>query len=132
MKTYKLFSIFLLCICFSTTINAQTTYKGIIIDRNKDDVKCIDIENTNKYPCYIVIQYKTGSKEAPWRDLLIDKPIPPKTKMKPISVHSKIYGLKITYVDIDQPGIVGKIFKAIDEGAEGWVKGKQQAQQNQH
>lgn len=110
MKTYKLFSIFLLYIGFCTITNAQTTYKGITIDRGNPDVDCIYVTNTNSYPCSISLQYKTNSKDAPWRSYSFYDNIPENVKNYKIgSVGSKIFGLKLVSVDILQPTVIDKV-----------------------
>lgn len=117
MKTYKLFSVLLLSICCCVTINAQTTYKGITIDRGNPDVDCIYVDNSNSYPCSISLQYKVGSKEAAWKKFSIYDNIPPNVQHHKIgSVGSKIYGLKLTYVDILQPNVIEKVINVITGG----------------
>lgn len=115
MNKFFSISILMLGLFFCLTAHGQSSYKGITIDRNKRDVTCIDVENSNAYPCQIRIQYKTGSKEAPWQDFHVKDLIPANASRYTLgSVYSKIYGLRITYVDIIQPSALEKTLKFIE------------------
>lgn len=117
MKTSKLFIILCLSVCFCAIVNAQSTYKGITIDRGNPDVDCIYVTNTNSYPCSISLEYKTGSKEAPWRTFSVTDNIPANVQHRKLgSVGSKIYGLKLTYVDILQPNVIEKFINVLNGG----------------
>ena len=129
MRTYKLSLILLISISFCTIINAQTSYKGITIDRNKDDVSCIDVKNSNSHPCYIEVEYKIGSKEGRWLSLAVRNPIPPNSNYTLDCVGSKIYGLKITYVEIQRPDVFQNLMKGLDSFSEGWVQEKREQEQ---
>ncbi len=117
MKTSKLFIILCLSVCFCAIVNAQSTYKGITIDRGNPDVDCIYVTNTNSYPCSISLEYKTGSKEASWRRFSVTENIPANVQRRKLgSVGSKIYGLKLTYVDILQPNVIEKFINVLNGG----------------
>lgn len=98
MKSIKLFLTTLCCMCF-INISAQTTYKGVTIDRDKTDNTCITIQNVNDAPVKVKLKYKIGSRETAWIDyggyIEVEK-----YSTKKVSVGSKIYGLNLTYVDI--------------------------------
>lgn len=108
MKTFKFLVIFLSCIC-STFVNAQTTYKGVTIDRDRSDVTCVIITNANSYPVDIKFQYKIGNKAEAWRDFSHDYLYLDAHEKKIISVGSKIYGLNLIYVDILKPSVGDQI-----------------------
>ena len=133
MNMSKFFSLIFLSICFCVTTYAQTTYKNVTIDRKSSDVKKVVVYNNNPYPCLLNFEYKIGSKDSSWRNYKVDfnnfenVKIGAKDTIE-LSIYSKIYALKIVYVDIQRP----TLGEYIDAFAEGWVEGKQKAQQNQH
>lgn len=134
MKKYKYILAILLSSYFCIATYAQTTYKNVTIDRKSDDVKKVIVRNDNPHPCLLNFEYKIGSKESSWRDYRADfnnfeyVTIPAKKTIE-LSIYSKIYALKIVYVDIQKP----TLGEYIDAFAEGWVEGKQKAkQQNQY
>ena len=133
MNMSKFFSLIFLSICFCVTTYAQNTYKNVTIDRSSSDVKKVVVHNNNPYTCLLNFEYKIGSKDSSWRNYKVDfnnfenVEIPAKETIE-LSIYSKIYALKIVYVDIQRP----TLGEYIDAFAEGWVEGKQKAQQNQH
>lgn len=132
MKKYKYILTFLLSSCFCSATYAQSEYKGVTIYRG-DDVNTVVVYNSNPYPCKFNFEYKVGSKESAWRDYRANfnnfeyREIQAKADMT-LDLRNKIYALKLTYVDIEKP----TLGEYIDAFAEGWVEGKQKAQQNQH
>ena len=127
MKSYRIGLIIFLYIGFFSAVNAQSYYKGIRIDRNERDVKSFDIRNDNNYPCQVEIQYKVGSREAAWRNFSFNDLIPAGYEGT-IPVGSKIYALRITYVDIIQPSLLEKAIQGFDKTAEDWVESKRRAE----
>lgn len=132
MKTIKSFIILLLCACCSFA-NAQTTYKGVTIDRDPDNNTYIIVRNANSCSASIRMQYKIGSRDAEWREFINwedrleytqdpSNTIPANTTVR-FMVYSKIYALKLTYVHLN----VGEVIKeGIDAFVDGWNKGKEQ------
>lgn len=127
MKSYRICLIIFLYIGFFSAVNAQSYYKGILIDRNERDARCFDIRNENNYPCQVKIQYKVGSREAAWRDFSFNDLIPAGYE-ETIPVGSRIYALRITYVDIIQPSLLEKAIQGFDKTAEDWVESKRRAE----
>lgn len=102
----------MLSVCFCTLINAQTTYKGVTIDRDHYDNTSIRVTNSNNYPVQIRLEYKVGSKDAEWRTYIVDHKLNAHYEGILGSVGSKIYGLKLTYVDIEKPSVVEGVLNA--------------------
>ena len=98
-----------ICCMYCVLISAQTTYKGVTIDRDRSDVTCVVISNSNSYPVDIKFQYKIGSKTEAWRDFSYDYLYLEAHEKKTVSVGSKIYGLNLIYVDILKPSVGDQI-----------------------
>jgi hypothetical protein len=91
----------ILCILCCSVLTAQTTYKGVTIDRDKSDNTCITVKNSNKAPVKVKLQYKIGSRETNWIDYGGGGYIRVEGyDTRTLSVGSKIYGLNLIYVDI--------------------------------
>lgn len=118
MKSIKLFFTVLLGFCF-TMVYAESSYKNVTIDRDKYDNTCFTAQNFNSYPVKIQVEYKIGSRDAEWRDYqggaYIDIPA---NKTLKFPVGSKIFALKLTYVDILKP-TVGEVIDAVLFGTDG-------------
>ncbi len=127
MKSYRICLIIFLYIGFFSAVNAKSSYKGIVIDRNERDARCFDIRNENNYPCQVEIQYKVGSREAEWRNFSFNDLIPAGYEGT-IPVGNRIYALRITYVDIIQPSLLEKAIQGFDKTAEDWVESKRRAE----
>lgn len=128
MKKSRFISLLTLSLCFCVISNAQTTYKDVTIDRDRDETSCVIVSNANDYPVRIGFEYKIGSRDAAWIVYPHSEEIPAKaTKMKYADVGSKIYGLKLTYVDILQPSFLEKVAEGIDQFATGYYEAKQKA-----
>ena len=114
MKSSKFFFTILCCLCF-TFINAQTTYKGVTIDRDKSDNTRITIRNANDAAVKVKLQYKVGSRETSWIDyggyIRVEK-----YSTETVRVGSKIYGLNLIYVDILNQEKVGEFFQELFGG----------------
>ena len=108
MKNFKYIVTFL-CSISCATINAQTTYKGVTIDRDSQDNRCVVVKNANSYPVDVKFQYKIGSRDEAWRDFSYDYLYLEANQTKVFSVGSKIYGLNLIYVDILKPSVGDKI-----------------------
>ena len=116
MKSCKLI-ITMLCCLYCSFMNAQTTYKGVTIDRSHQDNRVIVVKNANNYPVNIKMQYKIGSRETDWIDFSHSYTRIEANATKEYSVGSKIYGLNLIYVDILQEGArVGEFFKVLLTG----------------
>jgi hypothetical protein len=127
MKSYK----FIFTILFAFTclfVNAQSTYKGVTIDRDSHDNTVFNAYNSNSYPVKIQIEYKIGSRDAEWRSFrngdYVELPAHSSEKYR---IGSKIYALNLTYVDILQPGVGDYI----DAFVTGWEEGKKKKNSNQ-
>lgn len=116
MKNLKILFVLLCCFC-SSIINAQTTYKNVTIDRDRDNNTYIVVRNDNSCSADIRMQYKIGSKDAEWREFtswenrleFTQNPtntIPANTTVR-FMVFSKIYALKLTYVHLN----IGEVIK---------------------
>lgn len=118
MKSIRYIFAVICCMSFML-INAQTTYKGVTIDRDRNDVTCVVITNSNSYPVDIKFQYKIGSKTEAWRDFSYDYLYLEAHEKKIVSVGSKIYGLNLIYVDILKPSVGDQIldFLSISSGS---------------
>lgn len=127
MKKSRFISLLTLSLCFCVISNAQTTYKNVTIDRDRDETSCVIVNNANDYPVQIHFQYKVGSQDAPWQDYPYGDEFPPRTKERYACVGEKIYGLKLTYVDILQPSTLEKIMDGVDAFATGYMEAKQKA-----
>lgn len=127
MKKSKFISLFTLSLCFCVISNAQTTYKNVTIDRDRDNNTCVIVNNANDYPVLIGFEYKIGSRDAAWIVYPHAEEIPAKAKIRYAYVGSKIYGLKLTYVDILQPSFLEKVAEGIDQFATGYYEAKQKA-----
>lgn len=132
MNRSKFFILLFLNLCFCITMYAQSEYKNVTIDRGPkpDKVDKVIVHNHNPYPCLLNFEYKIGSKESSWRNYMVDFNNFEYVKIeanetRELSLYSKIYALRIIYVDIQKPTLV----ECIDAIAEGWVEGKQKAQQ---
>lgn len=108
MKSIRYFFTVICCMSFGL-MNAQTTYKGVTIDRDRNDVTCVVITNSNCYPVDIKFQYKIGSKTEAWRDFSYDYLFLEAHEKKILSVGSKIFGLNLIYVDILKPSVGDQI-----------------------
>lgn len=118
MKSFKfIFTIFFSMFC--VLINAQTTYKGVTIDRDRNDVKCIVVTNSNNYPVNIKMDYKIISRDTEWKPFRYGElvHIPANETMR-FWAESKIYGLNLNYVDILQPSVFEQVVKAIGGNGE--------------
>lgn len=126
MKSFKFIFTVLCCMC-CIFLNAQTTYKGVTIDRDRSDVTCIVVTNSNSYPVNIKMDYKIISRDTEWKPFRYGEmvQIPANETMK-FWAESKIYGLNLNYVDILKPSVVGQIFEAMGGGR------NQQEQQQQN
>lgn len=129
MKNFKILFVLLCCLCCPSIIKAQTTYKNVTIDRDRDNNTYIVVRNDNSCSATIRMEYKIGSKDAEWREFTrwedrvewTENPsstIPANTTIR-FMVFSKIYALKLTYVHLS----VGEY---IDAFVDGWNKGKEQ------
>lgn len=118
MKTFK-FIITILSCMFCVSINAQTTYKGVTIDRDHQDNRCVVVKNANNYPVDIMFQYKIGSRNEAWRDFSDNYVYIEANQTKVFSVGSKIYGLNLIYVDILKPSIGEQILNFFSESTGG-------------
>lgn len=137
MKKYKYILAILLSCCFCIASSAQSSYKGVTIDRGPapSKVSVVIVSNSNPYPCKFDFQYKIGSKESSWHGYGYDFNNYETTEIGAhetieLDLGEKIYALKITYVDIEKP----TFWDYFDAAATGWVEGKansQQQQQNQ-
>lgn len=118
MKSLKfIFTIFSSMFC--VLLNAQTTYKGVTIDRDRNDVKCIVVTNSNNYPVNIKMDYKIISRDTEWKPFRYGEMVHiPKNETMKFWVESKIYGLNLNYVDILQPSVLEQVVKAIGGGGE--------------
>ena len=99
--------------CCAIMIAQPPTYKGVTIDRDRDDNTCIVAKNSNSYPVEIRMQYKVGSRDTEWRDYSTGKVRIEANSTKRFYVSSKIYGLNLIYVDILQPSVIGQVFEAL-------------------
>lgn len=137
MKNFKIFFVLLSFMC-CPIINAQTTYRRVTIDRDRENNTYIVVRNDNSCSADIRMQYKIGSKDAEWREFTNwenrleytqnpSSTIPANTTVK-FMVFSKIYALKLTYVHLN---IGEAIREGIDGFVEGWNKGKEQRQNDQ-
>lgn len=93
----------LLVVCAFHSICAQTTYKGVTLDRGTDsETNCIYIFNDNADSVRVHIQYKIGNRNTEWIDYPIPNLIPPST-LEPEKVgciDSVIIGLNLVDVKI--------------------------------
>lgn len=113
MKSFKLFFTILCCICCAS-ISAQTTYKGVTIDRDRNDVKCIVVKNANSYPVKIKMDYKIISRDTEWKPFRYGEMIEiPANEERRFWVESKIYGLNLNYVDILKPSFLEQVAGAL-------------------
>ena len=126
--------IFTILFClFCSFVNAQTDYKGVYLDRDRDNVKVAIVKNTNKYPVKVKFQYKIGSRDTEWITYINQHgswyddyiEIEPNKVMR-CSVGSKIYGLNLIYVDILQPSVGEQILEGIGLFGSGVQKGMQE------
>ena len=94
--------IVLLSVVCAYHVCAQTTYKGITLDRGKDDeTNCIYVYNENSDSCLVIVQYKIGNRDTNWIDYPIDELIPPSIDPQKIGcIDSTIIGLKLVDVII--------------------------------
>lgn len=100
MKSVKIFFSVLFTLCCMLT-NAQTTYKGVTIDRDKKDNTCVVVTNANNYPVKIKFEYKIGSRDTEWVPFRYGDLIEiPANEERKYWAPSKIYGLNLSYVDI--------------------------------
>lgn len=118
MKSFK-FIFTVLFSMFCVLINAQSTYKGVTIDRDRNDVKCIVVTNSNNYPVNIKMDYKIISRDTEWKPFRYGElvHIPANETMR-FWAESKIYGLNLNYVDILQPSVFEQVVKAIGGNGE--------------
>ena len=124
MKSFKLFITILCCICCAS-LSAQTTYKGVTIDRDRSDVKCIVVTNSNSYPVKIKMDYKIINRDTEWIPFRYGDLIEiPANEVRKFWVESKIYGLNLNYVDILKPSVLEQVVDAL-----GGYGGQQQQQQ---
>lgn len=127
MKSFKF--IFTVLFAFSCLfVNAQSTYKGVTIDRDRYDNTVFNAYNSNNYPVKIQVEYKIGSRDSEWRSFRNGDYVEiPANSTKTYRLGNKIYALNLTYVDILKPG-VGEY---IDAFVTGWEEGKKQKSNNQ-
>lgn len=121
------FSISLICLFLCGMLNAQTTYKGVTLDRDKSDVKKFTLYNTNDYPVHVRVRYKIGSKESNWIDYdngNDDIEVPARGEAVRC-VGSKIYGLKLYFVDILQPSVGERIITGLGAIGKGVIQYEQ-------
>lgn len=102
MKMKKMVAlIYVVCAIFP--IFAQTTYKGVTLDRGKDsETNCIYIFNDNDDSVRVIVQYKIGNRNTNWIDYPINNLIPPSIDVaqKIGCVDSTIIGLNLVDVKI--------------------------------
>lgn len=130
MKSLKYFFAILCCSC-SSYIIAQTTYKDVTIDRDHHDNTVVNVINYNKYPVKVKFQYIAGSKTASWVSYTerVGSYENNYTEVnaketKQLYIGSKIYGLRLTYVDILQPSVGEKILEGVDAFVSGYEQGR--------
>lgn len=135
MKKYKYILAILLSCCFCIASSAQSSYKGVTIDRGPapSKVSVVIVINGNPYPCKFNFEYKIESKESHWRNYATDFNDYQETEIGAhesieLDLGEKIYGLKLTYVDIEKP----TFWDYFDAAATGWVEGKANSQQQQN
>ena len=96
------FTTLLLVVC-ACHVCAQTTYKGVTLDRGKDtETNCIYVFNDNADSVRVFIQYKIGNRHTEWIDYPVPQLIPPSI-LEPTKigcVDSTIIGLKLLDVVI--------------------------------
>ena len=112
MKSLKFIFTIFCCIC-CTFLSAQTTYKGVTIDRDYQDNKCVVVKNSNSYPVEIRFQYKVGSRDTEWRDFTTSTIHIEANSTERYYVNSKIYGLNLIYVDILQPSFLKQVVESL-------------------
>ena len=66
LKSLKYLFAVIFCM-YCVLISAQTTYKGVTIDRDRSDVTCIVVTNSNSYPVNIKMDYKIISRDTEWK-----------------------------------------------------------------
>lgn len=96
------FTTLLLVVC-ACHVCAQTTYKGVTLDRGKDtETNCIYVFNDNADSVRVFIQYKIGNRKTAWIDYPVDQLIPPSIldPYKVGCIDSTIIGLKLLDVKI--------------------------------
>ena len=121
MKSFKFIFTILCCLCCAFS-NAQSTYKGVTIDRDHNDVTCIVVTNSNSYPVKIKMDYKIISRDTEWRPFRYGEMVEiPANEVRKFWVESKIYGLNLNYVDILKPSFLEQV-----AGALGGTKEEQQ------
>ncbi len=126
MKSFKFIFTVLCCMC-CIFLNAQTTYKGVTIDRDRKDVTCIVVTNSNSYPVNIKMDYKIISRDTEWKPFRYGEMVQiPANETMRFWAESKIYGLNLNYVDILKPSAIGQFFEALGGS------GNQQQQQQQN
>ena len=117
MKSLKFIFIIVFGSC-CLTANGQTTYKDVKLDRDASDKTAFVIKNFNDYPVEVKFQFKVGSRDTEWIDFYGGNPITvDKHKTFSQSIGTKIYALKLTYVDILQPSFGEKAEQFIDNMA---------------
>ena len=127
MKSFK-FIITIICCVYCAFLSAQTTYKGVTIDRDRSDVTCIVVTNSNSYPVNIKMDYKIISKDTEWKPFRYGEMVQiPANETRRFWAESKIYGLNLNYVDILKPSVVGQIFEVLGGGSN---QQEEQQQQN--
>lgn len=122
MKSNK-FILTIMLVLGCSFLSAQTTYKGVTIDRDSKNNEYIVVRNSNSCSATIQMQYKIGSKDAEWRDFTnwenrLEWTENPTNKIPANStvtfmVFSKIYALKITYVHLNVGEIIGETIDAM-------------------
>lgn len=125
MKSFKFIFSSLFCLC-CMFLNAQTDYKGVYLDRDKEDVTQAVVTNTNDYPVEILFQYKVGSRDTEWRNYSYEYIRIEAHKKQKFSVASKIYGLNLIYVDILKPSVGEQILDAVGAFGSGYQKAKEE------
>ena len=90
-------------VCVCNALYAQTTYKGVTLDRGKaPETNCIYIFNDNADSVRVFIQYKIGNRNTEWIDFPVPELIPPSIldPQKIGCVDSTIIGLNLLDVMI--------------------------------
>lgn len=93
----------LLVVCACTFLYAQTTYKGVTLDRGKGiETNCIYVFNENTDSVNVFLQYKIGNRETEWIDYPVPQLIPPCIHDQHLvgCVDSTIIGLKLLDVTV--------------------------------
>lgn len=112
--------ILLLVVCACNVAFAQTTYKGVTLDRGKDsETNCIYIFNDNADSVRVFIQYKVGNRNTDWIDYPVPQLIPPSILDPQLigCVDSTIIGLNLLDVMIvkDKKSVINNNSKSSDQ-----------------